>query len=147
MVFDDQDAGGGRRHRHKFIKLDEAGAAIPNDSWGVQAPRRILVAVEPRLLGDALAALLEDIGLDEVTRRGTEDPSQRFDVALRSEGVTGLRAALVLQVPDAVELAEEGSGDLRPATARELLEILDRVCPTSAPRIDGLARVLAGGGQ
>jgi hypothetical protein len=118
------------------------------DSWGVQAPRRILVAVEPRLLGDALAELLEDIGLDDVTRFGDEGAeARRFDVALRSEGVTGLRAALVLQVPDADELAEEGSGDLRPATARELLEILDRVCPTSAPRVEGLSRVLAGGGQ
>lgn len=116
------------------------------DSWGVQPPRRILVAVEPRLLGDALAQLLENIGLDEVTRRGTDTQSddRRFDVALRSEGVTGLRAALVLQVPDAAELAEEGSGDLRPATARELLAILDRVCPASALRVDVLRQVMTG---
>jgi hypothetical protein len=104
----------------------------------VQAPRRVLVAVEPRLLGDALTTLLAEIGVDDVHRYEGAPIPGRFDLALVTAGVTGVRASLVLTLPDAVELAQEGSGDLRPGTARELLAVLDRLCPAASPRVERL---------
>ena len=98
------------------------------------APRRILVAVEPRLLGDALAELLADIGLDDVVRPG--DPSGHVDLALVSEGSPAVRADLILRVPNADDLATDGTGDLRPGSAADLISILDRVCPASSPRLE-----------
>lgn len=112
------------------------------------APRRILVAVEPRLLGDALSELLADIGLDEVVRPHDDDDDGHIDLALVNDGSPPVRADLVLRVPDSAELAASGSGDLRPASASELLAILDRVCPAREPRQGRLHHgSIAGGGQ
>ena len=114
----------------------------------VLAPRRILVAVEPRLLGDALSELLTEIGLDDVVRLENEAPEDHIDVALVSETSPRVRADLVLRVPDSADLAESGKGDLRPGSAGELLAILDRVCPAVESRRDRLPNSSdAGGGQ
>jgi hypothetical protein len=102
----------------------------------VQVPRRILVAVEPRLLGDALVAVLTEIGLDDVVRFDAEVASGPIDVALVSDGAPAVRADLVLRVPSPDDLAHEGPGDLRPASTRELIALLDRVCPARESRSD-----------
>jgi hypothetical protein len=112
------------------------------------APRRILVAVEPRLLGDTLSALLAEIGLDEVVRLGTEAATGHIDLALVNDGSPSVRADLVLRVPDSAELAVAGRGDLRPGSASELLAILDRVCPAGEPRRERLHDPsMSGGGH
>lgn len=111
------------------------------------APRRILVAVEPRLLGDALSELLTDIGLDDIVRPDAVH-DRHIDVALISDGSPAVRADLVLRVPDSADLAQSGNGDLRPGSAAELLAILDRVCPAGEPRRQRLHDgSVAGGGQ
>jgi hypothetical protein len=112
----------------------------------VLAPRRILVAVEPRLLGDALSELLTEIGLDDVVRLDADPLDGHIDLALVSDGSPHVRADLVLRVPDSADLAESGKGDLRPGSAGELLVILDRVCPAAEPRSDRLPHGSATGG-
>ena len=109
----------------------------------VAVRRRILVALEPRVLSEAVAEVLERIGLDDVVLAGPDLPGGRFDAALLSGPRSRTDADLVIEIP-----AEWGpsrlSGSLEEApipvsTTLELAELLDRYCAAATSRVDHLA--------
>jgi hypothetical protein len=103
---------------------------------------RILVAVEPRLLADAMAALLSEADQDdvEVLPEGGV-PEGHYDGAVVTIDLTGLDAGVVIRLPD-----EEGSAGMGTATTRSedrpvdlpdvrsVLDLLDEHCATGTSR-------------
>jgi hypothetical protein len=103
---------------------------------------RILVALEPAILAEALAALLEQAGQDEVEVLAVgDDPRGYYDGAIVTIDLTDLDAGVVIHLPDTSGGAgigttttanEEREVDL--VDARSVLELLDQHCATSVPR-------------
>lgn len=105
--------------------------------------RRILLDVQPRLLRDAIEVLLDSVGLDEVlvSDAGPADRSpMSFDAAILTVPTTHVTADVVIELPSSAPgaLGQVTSGarseHVALHTPSQLLSILDRVCPASAPR-------------
>lgn len=119
--------------------------AEPPAAAGGKAPRggrpRILVAVEPKLLADAMAALLVEAGQDDVETLDQGPPSGHYDGAVVTIDLTDLDAGFVIRLPDDV-----GGGGVGTAStpgegrrvdlpdARSVLNLLDEHCATGTPR-------------
>jgi hypothetical protein len=103
--------------------------------------RRILVAVEPRVLGDALAAVLAEVGLDEVLVSGTEradDPEMPIDVAVLSRPHPAVSAKLIIEVDSGLTasvVTAADAVDVVLASPHDLLAVLDEYCPASSLRV------------
>ena len=103
--------------------------------------RRILLALEPRVLGDALAEVLTAVGLDEVLVSGSERADElgmHLDAAIVSRDHADIVADVVIHVPTdraahVTTAAQDVNVSLR--SPQELLSVLDRYCPTIAPRV------------
>ena len=103
---------------------------------------RIAVAVEPSLLGDAIAEVLTHDGLDEVVREG-QLGSDRLTAAVVTIVLPDEPGAdVVIELPDS--LGNTGVGRVRTASGVEpvvftgistILELLDRYCPGPSPRL------------
>jgi len=108
---------------------------------GVADRRRILLAVEPRVLGDALAEVLAAVGLDEVLVSGGERADEigmHLDAAIVSRHHDDLVADVVIHVPtDRAAHVTTAALDVNVSvrSPHELLTVLDRYCPTIAPRV------------
>jgi hypothetical protein len=119
----------------------------PAVTMALVSPRpRILVALEPAMFADAMAALLEKAGQDEVEVLAAGDqPHGHYDGAIVTLDLTGLDADVVIHLPD--ELGGGGTGATTTATAerdvelvdvRSVLEVLDEHCATARPRAAAL---------
>lgn len=115
---------------------DDEGGAV------TRGRPRILVAVEPRLLGDAMATLLADAGQDDVEvlpEGGT--PQGHYDGAVVTIDLTGLDAEIVIRLPDdaggagtgTATTADEGR-DVELLDVRSVLHLLDEHVATGTPR-------------
>lgn len=107
-------------------------------------PPRVLLLVEPDLLGQLLARILISAGEDEVTNVAHQEPvpvqTSPFSAAVVSATLaTEAEAALVIELPAAGQTV----GVVRTGTTTVsvemtgpygLLEALDRFCPTPRPR-------------
>jgi hypothetical protein len=100
------------------------------------------VAVEPRVLGDALAAVLTDVGLDEVLVSGTkgaDDSKMPIDVAVLSRPHPAVTAPVIIEVEMDVATASVVTAvdavEVVLATPHDLLAILDRYSPASSLRV------------
>ena len=100
------------------------------------------MAVEPRVLGDALAAVLIDVGLDEVLvsgMKGADDPEMRIDVAVLSRPHPAVDAGLIIEVDSDVATASVvtplNTVGVAMATPCDLLGILDEYCPAASRRV------------
>jgi hypothetical protein len=104
--------------------------------------RRILVALEPRVLAEAMAEVLEHIGLDDVVLAGPDLPGGHFDAALVSGPRSRTQADLVIEIPvDWAPGHRSGSGPDQPipvSSTKELAELLDRYCAAATSRVDHL---------
>jgi hypothetical protein len=106
--------------------------------------RRILLAVQPRVLRDALEEVLDSVGLDEVLVSDVDAADRSlmsFDAAILSQPSADVRADVVIEV-DGLAADARGhvtagtrSEDVTLRTPQQLLSLLDRLCPTSAARI------------
>jgi hypothetical protein len=102
--------------------------------------RRILLAVEPRVLADALAEMLGSVGLDEVLSRPLEpadDPTMHLDAAIITPKDHGVIADVVIELgPHNVAHVTNAAGSQEVAlrTPYQLLQLLDRFCPTEPSR-------------
>jgi hypothetical protein len=109
----------------------------------VPGRRRILVALEPRVLAEAVAEVLERIGLDDVVLAGADLPGGRFDAALLSGPRSRTDADLVIEIPahwGPSRLSGSRAGEPIPvSTTVELAELLDRYCAAATSRADHLA--------
>ena len=106
------------------------------------ARRRILVAVEPALLRGALVDVLTHIGLDDVTSADTVGGvDDEFDATIVSGPSTIHPAGVVIETPDlGLTLghvhADGHTVDLCLNRPSELLQALDKYCPTTGARAD-----------
>jgi hypothetical protein len=104
--------------------------------------RRILVALEPRVLAEAVAEVLERIGVDDVILAGPDLPGGHFDAALVSGPRSRTDADLVIEVPlDWGPSRLSGSEPETPIPVRstkELAELLDCHCAAATSRVDHL---------
>jgi hypothetical protein len=102
--------------------------------------RRILLAVEPRVLADALAEMLGSIGVDEVLsgRTGAADgPPMHLDAAIITPEDRDVIADVVIELgPHNVAHVTNAAGSQEVAlrTPYQLLQLLDRYCPTEPSR-------------
>jgi hypothetical protein len=107
--------------------------------------RRILLAVEPRVLGDALAAVLDSVGVDDVLVSGTkgaDGTSMHIDAVIVSDSSTPVEADVVIHVParGAAHVSTPARDDeVTLRTPEDLLTILDRYCPATAPRVPSVS--------
>jgi len=111
----------------------------------VSARCRILVALEPRVLAEAVAEVLDRIGLDDVVLAGRDLPGGSFDVALVSGPRAGLRAEVLVEIPIQGPSRVSGPDTDVPITVLtpvEIIEILDRYCVAAAPRAEQLAALI-----
>ena len=103
--------------------------------------RRILLAVEPRVFGDALAEVLTAVGLDEVLVSGAEradESPMHLDAAIVSRDDDDVVADVVIHVTtDRAAHVTTAAADVNVSlrSPHELLSVLDRYCPTVAPRV------------
>ena len=99
------------------------------------------VAVDPKLLGDALETVLTHDGVDEVVpadRIGRE----HLDAVVVTIDLTGDPGAdIVIRLPDSSGNAgvarvttSRGSEDMWIDDAASILDLLDRYCPAARPR-------------
>jgi hypothetical protein len=99
--------------------------------------RRILVSPSPRLLADLVAALLREVGVDEVhpRRRSGDEP---FDAAIVPRRlVDRVDAQVVIGLPDHLSesdttlvcVAGAPPREAEAATLTDILELLDEHCP------------------
>lgn len=103
---------------------------------------RILLALEPAMLADAVAALLEEAGQDDVEVLAVgATPQGRYDGAIVTVDLADLDAGVVIHLPD--ERGGAGIGraetavdhrDVELADVRAVLEVLDEHCASSHPR-------------
>jgi hypothetical protein len=109
----------------------------------VGSRRRILVALEPRVLAEAVVEVLERIGLDDVVLAGPDLPGGHFDAALLSGPRSHTDADLLIEVPVSWGPSRlSGSDSESPipvTTAAELAELLDRYCAADSSRVEHLA--------
>lgn len=114
---------------------------------GVVSPRpRILVALEPPMLADAMAALLEEAGQDDIeVLAAGEEPRGHYDGAIVTLDLTDLDAGVVIQLPDAsggagvgVASTEAEDQDVELTDVRSVLALLDEHCATDRARADAL---------
>lgn len=116
---------------------------------GVPNRPRILVAVEPRLFGDGLTAMLAALDLDEVV---SAVATGEFDAAIVSAGAAQAPAHLVIEVPgpndgDQGWLHQAGTCiAVHLATAMALLALLDDRLAAALPRTERAATLAAAGG-
>jgi hypothetical protein len=107
--------------------------------------RRILLAVEPRVLGDALAAVLDAVGLDDVLvshTNGADGTSTHIDAAVVSDAASPVVADVVIHVPvrgSAHVSTRTRDDEVTLRTPEELLTILDHYCPAAAPRVPSVS--------
>jgi hypothetical protein len=113
------------------------------------AALRILVAVQPAVLQDALVQVLNSAGLDQVETLDVElDTTERgltgYDAAVVSElAPPGIRARVVITLPDqfgspglgAVEAAGQGAWPVPLASSADVIALLDRLVPAQTPRL------------
>ena len=117
--------------------------------------RRILLAVEPRVLEGALASILEQLDLDEIVQRQAEGAASRtgdFDAAIVTIGLAdGVRSGVVITLPDTV--GDEALGSLTVdgrtsavdiPTYTEVIDLLDARLPAHLPRSERLQALLQG---
>jgi hypothetical protein len=116
-----------------------------SDEVGGTAPRerpRILVAVEPRLLADAMATLLTDAGQDDVEVLPDGGvPEGHYDGAVVTLDLTGLDAEIVIRLPDdaggagtgTATISDEGR-DVELLDVQSVLHLLDEHVSTAKPR-------------
>jgi hypothetical protein len=104
--------------------------------------RRILVAVEPALLRAALVDVLTHIGLDDVTSADNfQGAGDGFDAAIVSSPPSVHPAVVVIETPDlGLTLghvhADGHTVDLHLNRPSDLLQALDKYCPTTGARAD-----------
>ena len=115
--------------------------------WSVSAPRRprVAIAVQPTILGDALAAVLRDAGVDEVVNLREGEPADdapHFDAAVVTIVLPdAVDADVVIQLPD----TPEGEGvtnvhhrnrceTVSVTALDDILRLLDDYCPGPASR-------------
>jgi hypothetical protein len=122
----------GERQAHRHLSTDRVGTR-----------RRILLAVQPRILGDALAAVLDSVGLDEVLVSepvAADRTSMSYDAAILSRPHAGVHADVVIEVAGVGDEARSHvvagtlTEDVDLSTPQQLLSVLDRFCPTTTPR-------------
>lgn len=105
------------------------------------ARRRILLAVEPRILGDALADVLGHLGVDDVVLYDDADLSEldgTFDAAIVSETPGGLQVGVVITVP--------GPNWRTGLHLGSLFAMLDESCDAAVNRADWVSqRTIANG--
>ena len=108
---------------------------------------RILVAVEPRLLADAMAALLVEAGQDDVeVLAPEEEPQGHYDGAVVTFDLTGLDADVVIHLPNdrggsgigSTTTPDDGLRDVELADMRAVFDLLDRSCATATRRAEVL---------
>jgi hypothetical protein len=122
-------------------KFGETTGDPPWPTSAVADRRRILLAVEPRVLGDALAAVLDAVGLDDVIvnhTKGAHGTSMHIDAAVVSDDSVPVVADVVIHVPirgSAHVSTPARNDEVTLRTPEELLTILDRYCPSTAPRV------------
>jgi hypothetical protein len=105
--------------------------------------RRILLAVQPRVLRDALADVLDEVGLDDVLvseREGADRSTMSFDAAIVSEADEQVTADVVIAVGESLDslshvITPTRQEDVHLRSPQQLLSLLDRFCPTTAARI------------
>lgn len=105
---------------------------------------RVAIAVEPAILGDALADVLLGAGVDDVVNLRIEpaDDAAGFDAAVVTVVLPGdVDADVVIELPDTPTGAGETRVSVRgrcaavPVTALDdVLDILDDYCPAAARR-------------
>jgi phosphotransferase system IIA component len=107
----------------------------------VVARRRILVALEPRVLAEAVAEVLVHIGVDDVILAGPDLPGGHFDAAILSGPRNHTQADLLIEVPVDWKPARSGSDPDQPipvSSTKELAALLDRYCAAAESRVDHL---------
>jgi hypothetical protein len=100
------------------------------------------------MLADAMAALLEEAGQDDVEVLAPgEAPRGRYDGAIVTLDLTDLDAGVVIHLPDdgggaGVGTATTGDEDrdIELNDVRSVLEVLDEHCTTGRSRTDALHR-------
>lgn len=105
---------------------------------------RVAIAVEPAILGDALADVLLGAGVDDVVnlRMEVADDGAGFDAALVTVVLPAdIDADVVIELPDTptgageTRVSAQGRRVVVPVTALDdVLGLLDDYCPTSEPR-------------
>jgi hypothetical protein len=117
-------------------------AAGDVDAASRRARPRILVAIEPKLLGDAMATLLTEADQDdvEVLPLGGS-PTGHYDGAVVTVDLAGLDAEVVIRLPDDAGGAGMGTATTRDQDrevylrdARSVLLLLDVQVATATPR-------------
>lgn len=125
-------------------------SGIENHAVDAHDPPRVLLLVEPDLLGHLLARILISAGEDEVTNVPHQQPvpiqTSPFSAAVVSAPLAAkAEAALVIELPGAGETV----GVVRTATTTAsvemtgpygVLEALDRFCPTARRRTVAASR-------
>lgn len=104
--------------------------------------RRILLGVEPRILSDSLATVLDHVGVDDVllyADQRADRSAVAYDAAILSVPHDAVMADLVIEVDDDTSVGHVVSGehseDVPVRTPLQLLSLLDRLCPASTDRI------------
>jgi formylmethanofuran dehydrogenase subunit A len=104
--------------------------------------RRILLAVEPRVLEGALAAILERLDLDDVVQLHDDGRAGAYDAAIVTITLPDdIRSDFVITLPDTVGEAALGrvtvdgqSSDVALPTHNEVIDLLDEQLPAQASR-------------
>ena len=113
--------------------------------------RRILVALEPRVLAEAVAEMLARIGVDDVVMAGRDLPGGDFDVALVSAPRSHTHADVLIEIPANCGPSRLSGSDtdvpIPHLTPNELVELLDRYCVAASSRVDHLAALTATDGD
>lgn len=122
--------------------LSEMSGSDDHSGTPARGRPRILVAVEPRLLADAMATLLTDAGQDDVEvlpEGGT--PQGHYDGAVVTIDLTGLDAEIVIRLPDDAGGAGTGTAttsdegrDVELLDVGSVLHLLDEHLSTPTPR-------------